>query len=197
MSVTLTNADVVSRLKLLANYHFKADSGSTTTAVNTKLIDEQTIANYYICFVNGANIGLDRIITAFDDITGTCTFDALDTAITNTDEFCICDKGFQSDVEQATLNIANDFRNMGYDVDLFLTTYQLKELYIYKTLELICGSLMNDGDEEDIYFVHYERFKSLYSTELSTLTADYDANENGNIDEDEENQTISYGIIDR
>ena len=197
MAVTLTNADIVSRLKLLADYHLKADSGSVTTAINSSLIDEPTVANAYICFVNGSNIGADRIITDFTTVNGTCTFDTLDNAITNTDEFCITRKGFLSDFEQASLAISNDFRNQGYDIDLFLTTAQLKELYIFKTLEIICGSLMNDGDDDDIYFIHYNRFKDLYTTEMAVLTADYDSNEDGEISEDEENQTASYGVMER
>jgi hypothetical protein len=197
MAVTLTNADIVSRLKMLADYHLKADSGSTTTAVSRALIDEPDITSYFISFISGANIGLDEVITDFTPATGTITFATLDDAVTSVDEFCICSKGFQSDVAQATQAIANDFRNKGYDIDLFLTTSQLKEMYIYKTIELICGGLMNDGNDEDIYFVNYERFKAKYETEQATITADYDENESGDISEDEENLSVSYGILER
>ncbi len=49
---------------------------------------------------------------------------------------------------------------------------------------------MNDGQDHDVYFVNYERFKNLYEVESSTLIADYDADEDGNIDEGEENLNI-------
>lgn len=186
MAVTLTNADIVSRLKMLGDYHLKADSGSTTTAVNSTLIGEARILNSFACFLTGDNIGLDRVITGFDDTTGTITFDALGTAITNTDEFAICTIGFQSDIAQASLEIANDFRNKGYDINNFLTTSQLEEMYISKTLEIICSNLMNDGNEEDVYFVQYNRFKKKYETEQLILIADYDANEDGSISTEEE-----------
>ena len=190
MAVTLSNADIVSRLKLLADRHLKADSGTTTTAKNSKLIDEAGMTNNFICFINGANVGVDRIITSFFAETGTCTFDALDNAVTSSDEFCIVSKGFQSDVLQAHKVIANDFRNKGYDIDLFLTSDQLKEMYIYKVIELVCAGLMNDGVAEDVYFVQYNRFKELYQIESSALIADYDDNEDGSINTDEEMRPV-------
>ena len=77
-------------------------------------------------------------------------------------------------------------RNSGYDLALFLTEPQLKEMYIYKTIELICAGLMNDAQDQDVYFANYERFKDLYVSERTSLIADYDANENGTIEEGEE-----------
>ena len=59
-------------------------------------------------------------------------------------------------------------------------------MYIYKTIELVCSSLMNDGVADDVYFVQSERFKELYDAEISSMVADYDANEDGVISEDEE-----------
>lgn len=182
----ITNADIVSRLKLLADEHVKADSGSTTTALNSALANGSDYTNNLICFISGANVGVDRVITSYVVGTGAFTFDVLDTAITNIDEFCVVPKGFLSDVAQATSIVTNDMRNRGYDVSLFLTFQtQLKELYIYKTIELVCGGLMNDGQDQDVYFVNYNRFKALYELESSTLIADYDANEDGTIDANE------------
>jgi len=187
--MTITNADIVGRLKLLADEHLKADSGTTTAVVNSSLIDGADVSNKYVCFVSGSNIGVDRIATDFATESGTITIATLDNAVTNTDEFCIVSKGFQSDVVQAESVIRNDLRNRGYDLDLFLTEPQLKEMYIYKAIELICASLMNDGDDQDVYFVHYNRFKKLYEIETNTMIADYDKNEDGTIGDDEELQS--------
>ena len=189
--MTITNADIVSRLKLLADEHLKADSGSTTTAANSSISEGNDYTNNLICFISGDNIGVDKVITSYAVATGTFTFDVLANAVTSIDEFCVVSKGFLSDVAQATSIVKNDLRNRGYDVDLFLNFQtQLKELYIYKTIELVCASLMNDGQDHDVYFVNYERFKKLYEVESSTLIADYDADEDGNIDEGEENLNI-------
>jgi len=195
--MTVTNADIVGRLKLLADEHLKADSGTTTTVTNASLIDGANIGNRFICFVSGSNIGIDRIITNFETSTGVITFDALDDAITSSDEFCIVTTGFQSDVAQAENVIRNDLRNRGYDLALFLTDAHLKELYIYKTIELVCASLMNDGDDQDVYFVHYNRFKKLYEIETNTMIADYDANEDGVIEDSEELQSPIQGYFVR
>ena len=189
--MTITNADIVGRLKLLADEHLKADSGSTTTAVNAFIKDGADYTNQFICFVSGANIGIDRVITDYADTTGTFTFDALDDAVTSIDEFCIVSKGFQSDVAQATNIVANDMRNRGYDIDLFLNYQtQLKEMYIYKSIELICSGLMNDGQDQDVYYTHSQRYKSLYESEASNLIADYDDNKDGAIGEAEEDVNI-------
>ena len=188
--MVLSNADIVGRLKLLADEHLKADAGTTTTVVNRTLIDGANLDDRFVCFITGANIGLDRVITGFDGVTGTITFDALTDAITSSDEFCIVKTGFQSDVVQAEYAIRNDLRNRGYDLDLFLNEPQLREMYIYKTIELVCASLMNDGEPQDVYYVQYLRFKDLYDKELVSLIADYDANESGAIDEGEENMKL-------
>ena len=197
MALSLTNADIVGRLKLLADRHLKADSGSTTTAVNSTLIDEVSLANSFICFITGDNIGVDKVITAFDDTTGTITFDALTSAVTNTDEFCIVQTGFKSDAAQAENIIRNDLRNQGYSLDLFLTSAQLKEMHIYKTIEIICASLMNDGSDEDAYFVHKNDFYKLYETERNNMLADYDSNEDGTIGTDEEELYLNQSYVVR
>ena len=187
----ISNSDIVARLKLLADEHVKADSGATTTAVNSSLSDGNDYTNNFICFISGDNAGVDRVVTSYASASGTFSFDALDTAVTNVDEFCIVSKGFQSDVIQATSIVKNDMRNRGYDVDLFLNYQtQLKEMYIYKAIELICAGLMNDGQDQDVYFVNYNRFKGLYELEASTLIADYDDNENGTIDDAEESLSV-------
>ena len=196
MALTLTNADIVSRLKLLADEHLKADSGTTTTVVCSALIDAD-IVNHYVCFVSGSNVGVDRVITAFDDTTGTITVDALDNAVTNTDEFCIVQTGFQSDVSQAYNVMRNDLKNMGRDITLFLTDWHLKEMHIYKTIELICASLMNDGDDQDAYYVNYKRFEKLYELEKVNMLADYDADESGDISTAEEEASMPQAYMVR
>jgi len=196
--MTITNAEIVGRLKLLADEHSKADSGSTTTAVSASLANESDYTNQFICFVNGDNANTDRIITDFDTATGTFTFSDLDNAVTNTDEFCVVSKGFQSDVLSATSIVANDMRNRGHDIDLFLNyATQLKEMYIYKTIELICASLMNDGQDHDAYYTHMINYKDLYISGIDTLIADYDEDEDGTISENEELMRTNCAVIER
>ncbi len=106
--MVITNADIVSRLKLLADEHLKADSGSTTTAVNSSISDGSDYTNNLICFISGDNIGVDKVVTSYTVATGTFTFDVLTAAITGVDEFCVVSKGFLSDVAQATSIVTND-----------------------------------------------------------------------------------------
>lgn len=190
MALTLTNAEIVSRLKILSDFHVKADSGTTTTAIIKKLVEEEDVTGYYICFINGANYGIDRIVTDFYDADGVLVFDAVSSAITNTSEICLLEKGYLSDATQAEMALANYLRNKGYDIDLFLTTAQLKEAHIYKTLEIICGYKMNEANDTDVYYSNKEKFKMLFESEMAKLIADYDDNEDGIIDDDEELQKL-------
>jgi len=196
--MTITNAEIVGRLKLLADEHLKADSGSTTTAVSSYISDGSNYSNYYICFISGDNANVDRVVTSYESSTGTFTFDALDNAVTNVDEFCLVLKSFQSDVTNAHAVVRNDLRNMGKDVDLFLNyATQLKECYIYKTIELVCAGLMNDAVDTDVYYSHMVTYNALYQRELDTLIADYDADESGDISTDEELVKSNYVVVER
>lgn len=186
MSLSLTNSEIVSRFKTIADFHVKADSGTTTTAVVSKLVDEEDLTGYYACFVSGDNYGLDRIIDDFDDTSGTMTFTSVTNAVDNVSEICLLEKGFQSDAKQADLYLENYLRNKGYDVSLFLTSSQLKEAHLYKTLELICSERMNEATESDVYYANKEKFRLQFEAEMNKLVADYDDNESGSIDSDEE-----------
>lgn len=188
--MTLTNAELVARFKQLANYSVKADSGSTTTLVSSSLIDLPDVDNYYLCFTSGDNYATDRIITAFDAVTGTLTFDAVTNAVVNTDEVSILDNGFQTEIKQAELFITNHLRNKGYDIARFLTIAQLKEAHIYKSLEIVCGNYAKDAIDSDIFYMASEKYKALYELELNSMVADYDANEDGTIQAEEELQQL-------
>ena len=101
----------------------------------------------YICFLSGANKGVDRIITSFVSATGTFTFSDLDNTVDNTTEFAIVENGFLSYMEEAIEFIREKVKNDGKDLDLFLTESQLKEIHLYKTLDLICQDKFEDADE--------------------------------------------------
>lgn len=184
--MTLTNAEIVARYKALADFSFKADSGTTTTLTSKKLIDNSDISGFYVCFISGANFGLDKIITSFNDTTGTLTFSALSSSVLNTDEVAIVENGFQAEVKQAELFIINYLRNKGLDFNLMLNKPQLKESHIYKTLDLICSNLMKDAVDADVYYAQSVKYQNLFNLEMDKLVADYDINENGTIEQSEE-----------
>ena len=188
--MTLTNAEIVARFKALANYSLRANDGSTTTLVANKLIDIRDVTGFYLCFTSGDNYGVDKVVSSFDEVTGTLTFDALGTTVLNTDEVCLLEDGFATEIKQAEIFIINHLRNKGLDIDLFLTIAQLKEAHIYKTLELVCLNFSKDATDDDIFYVASQNFGNLYTSELGSLVADYDENEDGQISEDEEDVQI-------
>lgn len=188
--MTLTNAEIVARFKTLANYSLRANDGSTTTLISKKLIDIRDVNGFFLCFTSGENYGVDRVVTDFDEVTGTLTFDVLGSTVLNTDEACLIEDGFATEIKQAEIFITNHLRNKGLDLNLFLVKEQLKEAHIYKALELVCLNYSKDAVDDDIFYVASSKYKELYDAELGSLVADYDENEDGQISEDEEDTQI-------
>lgn len=195
--MTLTNAEVIARLPQLAEYKIKADSGTTTTLTSSIMIDEPNIVGSYLCFTSGDLYGTDRIVTDFDIDFGSFTFDELPASVTNTDEVCVTLSGFQTEIKQADIYIQNYIRNKKLDFNLLLDKTQLKEAHIYMTLSIICANKMKDAIDADVYFVLMNKYDSLYEIEMSKLVADYDANEDGVIDESEQDSQIGQIRFDR
>ena len=191
MAWTLTNADIVSALPILADHYEKADSGSTTTLVCGRLtaLVEAEIVGATICFLTGDNAGTDAVVTSYTDSTGTFGFGAVSNAVDSSTGFGVVYLDYNTYVSRAYDMIKNELRNRGLDIDLFLTTTQVKELHLLKTLELICLAKRQDADSDDIYHESYMVFKENYESELTTLKADYDTDEDGTIEEAEEKQS--------
>lgn len=187
MALILTNADIIQTLEMLADQILKAEDGTTSTIKSEQLISISDIEGYIVVFLNGELNGINSSILSVDGEAETVTLDdVLPYQVTRTTKFAILETGYLSFVTRAEAIITSAFRNKGIDINLFLNDAQLKELHIYKTIELICLSKRRDATDEDVYHSNYESFKSLYNLEFANLAADYDANENGVIDEDEE-----------
>ena len=198
---SLTNAEIVLASPLLiADYIAKAHGGSVTTAYSKafKGLDDEEIEGAYLCFLNGDNAGIDRIITDYNSTNvGTLTFDPLDVAIDETVTLAIVLLDYTGGVDRAKAIIENDLRKMGYDVNNFLDETQLKELVINKTMSHIMRAKRQNADTDDTYHINYLEFEDLYQKELSQLVASYDENEDGVISDDEEDLTLGQVIFDR
>tara|TARA_R110000787_G_scaffold203250_1_gene313752 strand:+ start:195 stop:794 length:600 start_codon:yes stop_codon:yes gene_type:complete len=196
MAWTLTNADVISAFPLLADFHEKADGGSTTTLECKRLLhlSDVEVIGSTITILTGTNAGTDVLITSYaSSTTATFGFSALSNPIDSSVGFGIVLMDYTSVINRAYNIIVNEMRNRGLDVNLFLTVTQLKELHLTKTLELICLSKRQDADNNDIYHESYLLFKEQYESELTTLKADYDEDEDGVIQESEED--ISNQVV--
>jgi hypothetical protein len=191
MSWVLKNADIIAALPILADHYEKADSGSTTSLVCGRLTSllSAEMVGATIGFITGGNAGTDATITSYTDSTGTFGFDAALTAVDSSTGFGVVYLDYTTYIDRAYGIIKNELRNRGLDIDLFLTTTQVKELHLTKTLELICMAKRQDADTDDIYHESYLVFKENYESELTTLKADYDTDEDGTIEESEEKQS--------
>ena len=191
MAWTLKNADIIQALPLLADHYEKADSGSTTNLVCSRLnlLTNGEVIGATIGFINGDLAGTDVTIVSYEGTSGTFGFAAASNAVDKSTGFGIVYIDYQSFINRAYDIIKNEMRNRGLDIDLFLTTTQVKELHLTKALELICMSKRQDADTDDIYHQSYLAFKENYESELTTLKADYDTDEDGTIEEAEKLQS--------
>jgi hypothetical protein len=191
MAWVLKNADIIAALPILADHFEKADSGSTTTLVSGRLTDlvEAEIVGATVGFTTGDNAGTDAVITSYTDSTGTFGFGAVSNAVDSSTGFGIVYLDYNSYINRAYDIIKNEMRNRGLDIDLFITTAQIKELHLTKTLEIICMSKRQDANTDDIFNESYNVFKENYESELTTLKADYDTDEDGTIETVEELQS--------
>jgi len=184
---TLKNADIIQALPILANHYEKADSGSTTSLTCGRLVDlvQEEVEGATIAFIAGANAGEDATITSYTYTTGECGFDALSTSVDASTGFGIVYMSYSGYINRAFDIIRNEMRNRGLDSDLFKTTAQVKELHLTKTLQLICMAKRQDADTDDIFHESYLAYKEAYESEITTLKADYDLDEDGTIEESE------------
>ena len=191
MAWVLKNADIIAALPMLADHYEKADSGSTTQLVCSRLtlLVDGEIEGATIGFISGDAAGTDATVTSYEGGSGTFGFAALSNAVDGSTGFGIVYIDYTSFINRAYDIIKNELRNRGLDIDLFLTTTQVKELHLTKTLELICMSKRQDADSDDIYHESYLVFKENYESELTTLKADYDTDEDGTIEEAEKKQS--------
>jgi len=197
MAWVLKNADIIAALPILADHYEKADSGSTTQLVCSRLtlLTEGEVNGAIIGFISSDAAGTDAVVTSYDGGSGTFGFAALSNAVNGSTGFGVVYIDFTSFIDRAYDIIKNEMRNRGLDIDLFLTTTQVKELHLTKTLELICMSKRQNADTDDIYHESYLVFKENYESELTTLKADYDTDEDGTVEEAEKKQSNQVVLI--
>ena len=167
MAWTLTNADVISAFPLLADFHEKADGGSTTTLECKRLLhlSDVEVIGSTITILTGTNAGTDVLITSYaSSTTATFGFSALSNPIDSSVGFGIVLMDYTSVINRAYNIIVNEMRNK-----------------------------RQDADNNDIYHESYLLFKEQYESELTTLKADYDEDEDGVIQESEED--ISNQVV--
>lgn len=194
MALTLTNADIINALPYLADIYAKAQGGTVTTLVSDELLGlTDDVKGASITFLNGDNAGVTKVVQSV--VTNTATFEAVTTAIDSSTTYGLTFESFDSFVTRAYDIIKNSFRNMGKDIDLFLTVAQIKELHLLKTLELICLSKRRDATDTDINHMNFLLFSEQYSMEVTTLKADYDYNEDGTIDDGEELSKMGQVVL--
>lgn len=163
-----------------------AESGSINTLVDDARIEEDNHWNGGIIEIwgddNTSDITKHNVLSF---ISGVITFEPNRTAVIAGDNYSIR-KSYQSEINIGGDIVKNDLWKKDLRAYLVLDNYQLNLLIIYKTLEMYYGVRKNSNADDDVYSDRYEFFKSLYSTEYSSIPLNYDKNEDGNLDPDTE-----------
>lgn len=190
MALSLTDYDIISTLSSLGGEVRKAEGGSITTLVDQSLsFNNDSLLGSTIVFVNGLNIGTSVKVSSY--ASNTLTFDALANPVEAGVNYSLLNETYESYIARADALITEAFKNAGLDISLMLNVAQLKELHIAKTISLICLSKRHDALDDDMYHSNYVAFDEMYKTMYAGIVVDYDANNDGTISEDEENQELT------
>lgn len=167
----------------------QADSGSTTTILDT----ERTEANesWYggvleVLPLDDANQITKHQINDYDRPTNTLTFEpARNVAITT--ENYVLRRSYKAQIDLAGEKVGEDLAKNAKRIALLLDSTQCKRLVIYKFFETYFQAKRQaDGDSADLQFKYYS---DKYAAELLSIKLDYDADEDGVIDEEEKAQS--------
>ncbi len=198
MAWSLTNADVITALPILADFYEKADGGSTTTLTCKRLtsLQDDEIVGATIGFISGDNAGTDAVVSTYASATtATFGFDAVSGSVDSSTGFGITLISWKVYIDRAFSIIKNELRNKDLDIDLFKTVSQVKELHLLKTVELICLSKRQDANADDVFHESYLSFKEAYSGEMLAIRADYDLDEDGTLEESEKLQSSNRVVL--
>lgn len=196
--LTLTNAEIINGFPVLADHREKVNTGTINSCIVKALknLDVEDVESSYICFLNGDNQGLDRIILSYDDTTGEFTFDDTNVIVDNKSMIAIISNDYITYSERAETILKQDLKNQGANFDLFFNAnIDLKEVHLLGTLKNICFSLRRDTNADDIYHSSYLDFKDQYDTNLARLVADYDFDEDGILDPEEEDYKVGQIVL--
>jgi hypothetical protein len=181
----IIDADLISDCSALANgsfvYFGKADSGSVTTLVDSRLAGYPV--NYWksarLEILSGGGAGIVVQVESYNETTGTLTFNTISEAVDSTTEFTL-KRSFAREINRAWDQIMGLISQKGYRPALLTTGEVLKNAHLYLALEKVCRSLSNDP--EDIWWRRADFYREEYQNDINSIRFVYDSNEDGTPD---------------
>ena len=167
---------------------FTADGGSTTTIVSVQLTQEDDYWNGGEAeIVGGTNYGEIRKITDFVVSTNTLTTELFSSAIDATSKVKVV-RTFKKEIDRAFERFELDMKNRGIYIDRIIDNEQVKEYIIVLALHYICDNFSTDP--VDNWKAKAEGYEKDYNSLLNVAVFDYDDDDDGNIEDGEEKNSL-------
>lgn len=96
---------------------------------------------------------------------------------------------YYEQIRKAFGQVKKDIKNKGRRPEMLIDGAQIKEVIIYKALEIICFAFAK-SPEEDIWWEKHQKWADMYDTEFAKLLIKYDEDESGTIEEDEKSKSM-------
>lgn len=200
LSIPITDDDLYAELESLRKANAQrtgtATNATASTFVDTKVKDsDDNWKGGILEILSGTGIGQLRDVTGFTQSSSTFTVSPDWATTPDTTSTYRVVKSFSSKILQSFKKIETMLYNKGQRDSLILESSQIEIPLIYLTIHFIALDLMDSVDDKwDLIAKSYwEKFQKSFDT----LTLDYDADESGNIDDEEQNRNVSEVRISR
>jgi hypothetical protein len=174
------------------------DTGTTTTLISSELVPLNINFKGGDLEIYLTDTTSHRAeITAWNSTLGTVTFTPAYTSVISTGLRFDIRASYQRFIDEAyTQHVSRDMRNRIGLKARFIDSTVTRNLTIFKSLELICFSKVEEVDDK--WDLRAKKFKDEYSAEYSKLQEPVDYNDDGSIS-DEENKSrpsfLNKGIV--
>lgn len=198
LSNPIITKDVTKRAPFLKiqNYRkvFTATAGTNTEIESTELNeDPEWWTNGDAEITGGTNQGETRKVISFLDNKLTVAPE-FTSAIDNT-SICNVIRSYEVEISEAFNIFLNDIRLQKLRSNKIIGTEQIRELVLNKAIELICNNFIKDI--ADVWALRMEKYAGIYESLFNNLVLDYDANNDGNIQDAESDMSLSQTTADR
>jgi hypothetical protein len=186
------DADIINAAPFVKEKNYRkvvdASDGSKTTIISSELTEEDDYWNAGQAeVIVGTNSGETRKITDFAASSNTLTTEEFSAAIDATSKVVVI-RSFKKEIDRAFEKFELDMKNRGIYIDRIIDNDQVKEYIIVKTLELICLNFAKDA--VDIWNEKASKYKNEYDNLIAVAVFDYDADDDGNIEDDEAKDSL-------
>lgn len=195
LSIPITDEDLYDELNSLRKSNAQ-ESGTATSAASTTLVDTINLKqddDYWtggqVEILAGTGVGQVRDITDFVQSTGTITVSPAWTTTPDTTSVFRVVRSFTKQIQQSFMKLTTMLYNKGQRHALIIESSQIRLPMIYLTIHTIAIDLMDE--ETDKWSRIAQMYLDKFNQAFDTLKLDYDADEDGMINNEEQQRSVS------